>query len=460
MKGQKIPPKNELEETIALFRYEIIAPIVSGFFQGTKEEFYRDASKVEYTLPDGRRRKFSPPAIKKWYLAYQKGGLAALNDQERKDAGVSKRITPKLVKEIDTRLKKAPKISGQKLWEDLCSDGFFSPTTMSVDTIQRYIQKVGRPISDEDNPAEEDRQHLRFEFPNVNDCWQADTVDGPPITLENGTVIQTYLISFIDDKSRKHPASHFYDADNGINVQAVLKEGIRTHGIPKILMIDRGSPYCNTQMRYICAELGIDLRPLRPYAPRGKGKEERSHRTANQRLIDCTDWSECHSLNDLNKKLEEYKDGYYNSHIVRTTGESPQERFAREFPNARFIEDEKLDIIFMHRASRECDVCATIQFNTLMWQLPDSYKNQTVKFRYDPTDLSKIYLVDDKEKKIIHTISPMSVAELNANTKKKRKVIYRNVADPEPLDTDEECIIDYTMMEMAIDYTEFAEKED
>ena len=69
-----------------------------------------------------------------------------------------------------------------------------------------------------------------------------DTSHGPIITID-GKKAQTYLIQLIDDASRLIVGYQFFLRDNALNFQLVLKQAIKTYGVPKRLFVDNGTPY-------------------------------------------------------------------------------------------------------------------------------------------------------------------------------------------------------------------------
>ena len=258
----------EEKKDLALFRYSLIAPIVAGTYQeASKSAYYRSAAAREYTLPDGRRTRFSAATIKKWYLKYMDGKLDALTPGKRKDSGVSRALTGEMEAQIQEYKKKFPLITGVKIREKMIADGYMKPSDASLDTIYRYLR------SENLSPGGMQPQEvLAFEFEHANDCWQADTVDGPWIRID-GVQIQTYLITFLDDASRLIVHGELYLADNALNMQDAFKKAIRKFGLPRRCFDDNGSPYKNRQISIICAQLGIQEIHSRPYLPRGKGKE-------------------------------------------------------------------------------------------------------------------------------------------------------------------------------------------
>ena len=54
---------------LALFRYSLIAPVVSGTLtEESKSAYYRRVAGSCHTLPDGKKVRFKACTIKDWYL--------------------------------------------------------------------------------------------------------------------------------------------------------------------------------------------------------------------------------------------------------------------------------------------------------------------------------------------------------------------------------------------------------
>ena len=93
-----------------------------------------------------------------------------------------------------------------------------------------------------------------------------------PIIKIDGKKVHTYLIQIIDDASRLIVGAKFFLNDNAINFQSVLKQAIKTYGIPKKLFVDNGTPYKNLQFQIICANIGTVLIHAQAYSPESKRK--------------------------------------------------------------------------------------------------------------------------------------------------------------------------------------------
>ena len=416
----------ETAKEVALFKYSIIAPVNNGMItdQMSKEAYYRMAAQKTYTYPDGRSRTFTASTIKSWYLDYHAGGLNALIPKSSADAGKSRSMTDEVCKQINAYREKFPRITGQKIYEKLQEDGYIRYGETSVDSVWRYLRS-----HDMKPEAPSQQECLAFEFEHANDCWQADTVDGPYIKPDGAAAAKkTYLITFIDDASRMHTHGEFFFEDNQDNAMSVLKKAIQKCGVPKMLLLDNGSPYKNKAMSWTCGLLGIHLIYCRPGQPKGKGKEERSHRTHDMRFLTCTDFHGCRSLDDLNQKFWVYLEKDYNLKIHSSISCKPRERYMKDYDRFKFVDTKELNSSFLFCVERGVSKTATVRLKNLEYEVPQKYVGQKVYVRYDPKDLSTIYLYDIVNKKdLLETISLLNKHD---NRKRKRKnICYEQVPE-------------------------------
>ena len=409
----------EEARAIALFKYGIIAPVCGGFLsECSNVAYYREASKKEYILPDGTKRFFAASTIKKWGQLYRTGGIEALLPKNRSDAGCSRTISDTVGNQIQAYRKQFPKITGQKIYEKLLEDGHIRFGETSVDSVYRYLKAHG--MTPEGMPPDE---CLSFEFDHANDCWQADTVDGPWLKADGMPARQTYLITFIDDASRLHPHGEFFFNDNAVNVQKVLKKSIQKAGLPRMLFDDNGGSYRNKQIDWICAKLGIVLVHSREYYPAGKGKEERSHRTAQQRFMDCTDFTGCRSLDDLNRQYWAYLERDYQNKVHSSLGMSPRERYMQDYDRIKFVNQADLDEAFLHYAIRRVDKTACVSLFKERYEVPQKYIGQMISLRYPPEDRSVIYIYDEETGKRLEEARPVNKSD-NRLRKRRKNISY------------------------------------
>lgn len=408
----------EMKRELALFRFSLIAPVVAGTYQqASKIDYFRETCAKEYLLPNGKTVTFSPLTLKKWYWKYTDGGLEALIPKARIDLGKSRALTEDVCRQIHAYRKQFPYITGKKIYEKLIAEGYMKQTDASADTVYRYL-KAAALTKEGMSPQE----CLAFEFRNANDCWQADTTMGPVIVWE-GRRRQTYLIAFIDDKSRLMVHGEFFFEDHAINMQRAFEKAILKFGVPKRLFVDNGCSYANNQLNWICAELGIVKIHSRPYFPRGKGKIERSHRTEKDRWMNCTDWNTFHSLEDVNRSYHIFLDTEYNNCCHSAIGMTPRESYLADFDSLRFLEKNAIEEGFLHRITRKVTPTATVSLFKVVYEVPQQYIGKTIHLRYRPEDMSEIYIYDGERAKRLHTIQPVKKHD-NAMRKRRTNISY------------------------------------
>lgn len=69
--------------------------------------------------------------------------------------------------------------------------------------------------------------------------WQADTLHGPYLRINN-TTTKTYLLCFIDDASRVVPHGAFYTSDSTPNlINCFFQTALYKRGVPQALYVDK-----------------------------------------------------------------------------------------------------------------------------------------------------------------------------------------------------------------------------
>lgn len=403
--------KENYREQIALFRFSLIAPLVNDTYsESSKSEYCRNIAAKKHKLPSGIETTVASKTIIYWYHLYNRLGYDALKPKSRNDAGISRKIPTLFVDKVLDLKKQMPHITGKKIYEKLIEDGDIKASEVSLATIYRFLNN--NKLHDS-NALE----RKAFEMQFANDCWQGDTSHGPIITIDSKKV-QTYLIQIIDDASRVIVGYDFFLRDNAINFQLVLKNAIKIYGIPKKIFVDNGTPYKNTQLFSICASLGIELIHAKAYSPESKAKIERSFRTVKDNFINCTNWNNFTSLDELKSAYSEYINTCYNSVLHSGINDIPRNRYNKDIDKIRFIGDSHtLDTSFLHMDEKTVTSCATIRLFKKDFEVPAKYIKQRILIKYNPLDDSCAYIYDTNTSKI-ETIYPVDKI---ANSKIKRK---------------------------------------
>lgn len=403
---------------ISLFRFSIIAPIVNNTHNFNSINEYLSFACNKTYIFNGKEYKFSKSCIKNWYLSYKKIGIDALKPKIRNDKNNSRLLNNETIQRIISLREEMPRITGTAIYKKLIKEGYINANEVSLSTVLRYIKnnnlKAGQICTIE---------RRMFEMEYVNLCWQADTSVGPYIKI-NDKKYKTYIIMFIDDKSRLIMGFDIFFNDNAINMQKVFKKAIKTYGKPKRLFVDNGGPYSNKQLALICASLGIELIHAKVYSPESKAKQERLFRTIKDGWMRCTDWNTFNNLDDVRNSLSEFiRDNYVNK-VHSVTKMTPNDRWHQEFNLIEFLDEDFVNESFLHRTFNKVRNDRTIKFENEYYEVPFKYVGQTIELRYDPNNLETLYLYEDN-KRICDVVKVNVVA--NSKSKRKDRIDYSKV---------------------------------
>ena len=407
--------KDAIKNEIALFRYGLIAPVITGTFEENSQvEYFKKAASKKYIV-NGREEQYSWQTIKGWYLQYRKGGYDGLINKTRRDCHSSRKLNDDAIQRIKELKKEYPHISGTLIYNKLSDEGFINPNDICLGTILKFIRD-NKILFNETEGI--DRRSFVME--NANDCWQADTSHGPYLTI-NGKKTLTYLIAIIDDASRLIVGARFYYSDNSLNLQDIFKNSVKKYGIPKKLFVDNGKTYKNDQFNIICASLGLVLIHARPYSGASKGKIERFFHTMKETWMRGLDWNEIKSIDELNNLLNQFIVNYNNS-VHSSLKKEDDENIT---PNSRWFKDSHLikkldnnfiDIAFLHTAYPTIRSDAIANIKSHEFEVPMKYIGKKITVKFDPLDFSTAWIYEDN--KLICDIHLVNKID---NSKIKRK---------------------------------------
>ena len=407
---------------ISLFRFSLIAPIINNThsFDSINEYISFIAAKKHYF--NNKEYTFSRSCIKHWYLSYKKNGISALQCKTRSDKNISRLLNYETINRIQELREQFPHITGSAIYNKLIEEDYIRKNDISLSTILRFLKNNNLKANQICNV-----ERRMFEMENVNDCWQADTSVGPYIIID-GTKYKTYIIMFIDDKSRLIMGYDIFLNDTAVNMQKVFKTAIKTYGKPKRLFVDNGGPYDNKQLSLICASVGIELIHAKPYTPEAKAKQERLFRTIKDGWMRSTDWNTFNTLDVIRISLNEFINKNYINKVHSTTKMTPNDRWHEEYKNIIFLDEDFVDESFLHRTFNKVRKDRTISFKNEYYEVPFKYVGQTIELRYDPNDLSRLYLYENNIKMLeVFKVDKIS----NSKIKRKNTIDYSKVLNDE-----------------------------
>ncbi len=229
----------------------------------------------------------------------------------------------------------------------------------------------------------------RYEADAPNERWIGDVLVGPfvPYPRAPGSV-RARLFVLVDDHSRLLVAGRWVGNETLRAGQEVLHAAILRRGLPESVYVDNGSAYSGAELARSCAILGVRLIHSKPYAPEGRGKQERLNRVIRERFLLEAEQVGIASLDELNDRFAAWVERYLNVRVHSETGESPLARYSKR--PAQPATPELLRMAFLWSASRRVSRTATVSFEGNEYEVDAGLAGRTVELRYRPEDLFAI----------------------------------------------------------------------
>jgi transposase InsO family protein len=380
--------EKEIQEKIALKRYQIISPVLAEPARA-QNEYFRQQAEVEHDFPHYGRRRVRVSTLKSWLRRYRQGGFDTLKPKERSDGGRPRRLAEQTLKVLEVKCKAYPNFSVQKLYEELRDQGLLGQPPVHYNTVLRMVKGQGWLASKE-------RTDVRkaYEVDNVNDLWICDFLHGPQVHTGHRSA-KAILCAILDDHSRLVVGQAFSTSETINTLTVVLKEALLTYGTPKRLFVDNGPSFSSELLARSCALAGISLLHSKPYDSPSRGKIERFLRTVRERFL--SGLKEGLTLEELNQAFGLWLQEDYHHKIHSGIGERPIDRYqasAGRVPIRRLSRGE-LDEIFLIRYERVVNNDATISFKGALYEVPAAYIRQRIEIRHPVDDPEELYLYDN-----------------------------------------------------------------
>lgn len=380
---------DKTRQEIALFRYGIIAPVISGTYDEDKvlNDFFRDAAGKVYTNSKGEDTKVSASTLERWYYNYKRDGFDALMPIRRCDTGRTRKLDNDITEQINYLKQEYPRIPATLIYQKLVDNGTIINGDISLSTINRYINQLKlekRYINNKDMK--------RYERAHINEVWCGDSSVGPYLKID-GKKKRVYIIALIDDASRYITGIDVFFNDNFVNLMSVLKSAVTKFGKPKILNFDNGSSYKNKQMELLAARIGTTISYCAPYTPQSKAKIERWFRTLKDQWMSQLNMNDFENLDELRTSIISYVNTYNQNIHSSLNGLSPQDRFFNESHMIKRLSDEQIGTSFLLEYERRVSADNVVMIDETEYEVDYRYSKQKITLRYSP-DLSKIYVVD------------------------------------------------------------------
>jgi transposase InsO family protein len=383
----------------------------------------RELAAREYAIPGTRRRHLGEKTIEAWYYAWRRQGLDALVPKTRADRGTSK-IAPALQEAILAAKRANPRRSVRQLVRLLEAAGTVSAKTLSRSAVHRLLLQHGLSRC----PAHEPEERRSFAAEFAGSIWYGDVMHGPRVP-HKGQSRKTYLVSLFDDASRLVAHSAFCLGETALDIEGVLKQALLRRGVPLKLVVDNGAAYRAHTLQGVCARLSIHLIFCRPYAPEGKGKLERWHRTVREQFLAELDERHVAGLEDLNARLWAWLEQvYHRTEHAGLAGATPLARYQRDLGRIRMLGAlaTQLDALFHHRIARFVRKDGTVSYLGQRFELPYELSGKTVRLVVDP-HAQRVLGVEDDQGRSLGQATPLEEIG-NARRARRKSVVGAGAA--------------------------------
>jgi putative transposase len=292
-----------------LFRYTLIRDAADlALSKAQRGRLLRVLADREHLGPDGRLVRVSRTTLGRWVRAYRRGGFDALVPRPK----VVPVRTPAETLELAFALKRErPERTAAQVHEIMLTSSATGDDVPGLRTLQTHLARAGLNVrADGRSPG---KVYGRFEAAARNELWTGDGLHGPK--LSGPAARRAVLLAFIDDHSRLLVGWRWGTGEDVFRLEAALRAGLMSRGVPAAILVDRGSAFVSSQLLRACAVLGVKLIHASPRAATTKGKIERFFRTVrDQFLVEIDDGVE---LAELNRLFSAWLEVVYHRRTIR-----------------------------------------------------------------------------------------------------------------------------------------------
>ena len=368
---------DERRQQVALFRYSLVRPLAApGLSARERGALVRALVSIDHVGPDGRRVEVSAPTLRRWLRRWRAGGFAGLVPAVQAQPT---RTAAAILERAEVLKREAPGRTAAQVARALAEA---EVGEVSARTLQRHFARLGLNASPDGAPP---AAFGRFEATEFGALWTGDGLHGPVVGARKAV-----LCAFIDDWSRAVPGWRWGSAEDTVRLEAALRRGLESRGIPEKCFVDNGSAFTSAPFNRTLAVLGIAIAHSRPGQPASRGKIERFFRTVRtQFLVELDARGGAQSLAELNELFGAWLEGVYHRALHSETGETPLARLMRARPLRRPSPAE-LHEAFLWSERRTADKTASVSLFGNHYEIDTALVGAKVELVFDPFDLTEI----------------------------------------------------------------------
>ena len=198
------------------------------------------------------------------------------------------------------------------------------------------------------------------------------------------------LCAFIDDWSRAIPGWRFGHGEDTVRLEAALRRGLESRGVPEQVFVDNGSAFISAPFHRTLAVLGIAIAHSRPGHAASRGKIERFFRTVrSQFLVELDARGGASSLAELNELFGAWLEGVYHRSRHSETGKTPLERMMSG-RTLRRPSPSELREAFLWSERRRADKTGCVSLFGNHYEVDPALAGASIELVFDPFNLEEI----------------------------------------------------------------------
>lgn len=391
----------------ASWKFQLIAPALKAdLSESDKGQYLRDQAGRRHQHPWRGAIRVSRRSLVRWCHRYLQDGLAGLMPRTRKDQGEVRRLPEGALERALQLRQEDSRRTVPQLIRLMEAEKPAWAGTIQRSTLDRHLRARGsRRIRRKQHQG----PFHHFEAKAPNDLWQGDVLHGPQV-LVAGKLVKCKVVSFEDDHARYFCHIEVYPDEQLPSVEDALKKAILKHGLPWRLFVDNGSCYTAAGFELACSELSIHLiHSTVGYAP-SRGKQERAFGVLRDQFLNEVENLDPMPIEELNRYLMAWADRYHHT-VHSGTEQTPVARYACRRP--RLVTLDILERAFLQWDARQINKLGEIKFGGNVYRVDPTLARDRAVIRYDPYDLSRIYvwekghiLATATPKELIHARRP------------------------------------------------------
>jgi len=368
---------------VGLFRYSLVRePADPALSKAERGALVRALAAAEHDGPDGRRVRVGRSTLDQWIRAWRAGGFDALVPKPRL---VEPRTPVEVLALAEACKREAPGRTAAQVAEVVGAAMAAAGAGVGVPsarTIQRHLARLGLNTRPDGSPP---RAYGRFEASTPNELWTGDALHGPTVAGR-----KAYLLAFIDDFSRALVGHRWTASEDTVRLEGALRAGLACRGVPRAILVDRGSAFVSAPLARACAVLGVRLIHASPRAATTKGKIERFFRTVRgQFLVELDARGGASDLGELNRLFTAWVEVVYHRRAHSETKVTPLERLLSVGVPA-LPSPELLHEAFLWSELRRVTKTAQVSLHGNSFEVDAALVGRRVQLVFDPFDLTDI----------------------------------------------------------------------